>query len=63
MNDADAQLSFLTDTLTFDTLFVTLGSTTKFFTVRNPYSQALEIDKIFLAGGAASRFRLTIDGD
>lgn len=63
LDDADARLSFLTDTLTFDTLFVTLGSTTKFFTVRNPYNQVLEIDKIFLAGGVDSRFRLTVDGD
>jgi hypothetical protein len=61
--DGDARLSFLTDTLTFDTLFVTLGSTTRSFTVRNPYNRTIEISNIFLAGGSNSSFRLNIDGD
>lgn len=63
LTDGDAKLNFLTDTLTFDTVFVTLGSTTKSFTVRNPYNRAVEISNIFLAGGANSSFRLNIDGD
>lgn len=63
ITDADAKPTFLTDTLTFDTLFVTLGSTTRSFTVRNPFNRTLEISNIFLAGGSASRFRLNIDGE
>jgi hypothetical protein len=63
LDDADARLSFGKDTLTFDTLFVTLGSTTRFFTVRNPYNRTVEISSIFLAGGTDSKFRLTVDGD
>lgn len=59
----DVKLSFLTDTLTFDTVFVSLGSTTKSFTVRNTDKNAVEISKIYLKNGANSSFRLTIDGD
>lgn len=35
LTDPSFRLGFSTDTLTFDTVFVTLGSTTKYFTVRN----------------------------
>lgn len=59
----DVRLDFLIDTLTFDTLFVTLGSTTKSFTVRNTYSSPVEISKIYLKNGGNSSYRLTIDGD
>jgi len=62
-NSSDAQLNFLTDTLTFDTVFVSLGSTTKYFTVRNTYNNILEVQKIYLKNGTASSFRLTVDGD
>src|SRR5690606_2924789 len=57
------KLSFLTDTLTFDTVFVSLGSTTKYFTVRNTENKPIEISKISLKNGQQSSFRLTIDGD
>ncbi|HUH73322.1 MAG TPA: hypothetical protein VLZ75_02840 [Chitinophagales bacterium] len=60
---SSVQLNFLTDTLTFDTVFVSLGSTTKSFTVRNTDRSAVEISKIYLKNGANSPFRLTIDGD
>lgn len=59
----NVKLSFLTDTLTFDTLFVSLGSTTKSFTVRNTEKSPVEISKIYLKGNAGNSFRLTIDGD
>lgn len=57
------RLSLLTDTLTFDTIFVALGSTTKFFTVRNTENNPIEISKIYLKNADKSSFRLTIDGD
>ncbi len=56
-------ISLSTDTLTFDTLFTTLGSTTKFFTIRNTQKQAIKISNIRLAGGAASSYRINVDGD
>jgi hypothetical protein len=61
--DGDAKLGFSTDTLTFDTVFVTLGSTTKSFTVRNPYNRVLNISDIRLAEGVNSSYRLNIDGE
>lgn len=56
-------LSFSTDTLSFDTLFVSLGSTTQYFTVKNNHNKDIELDYIYLAQGNGSPYRLTIDGD
>jgi hypothetical protein len=56
-------LNLSTDTLTFDTIFTTLGSTTKFFTIRNNSKQTLKISNIQLSGGAASPYRINVDGD
>ena len=61
--DANSGISFSTDTLTFDTLFTTLGSTTRFFIVRNTQNQAIKISNIKLAGGATSSYRINVDGD
>ncbi len=47
----------------FDTVFSTIGSTTRELRIKNPDSQKLIIDKIWLAGGTASQFRLNIDGE
>lgn len=56
-------VSFSTDTLMFDTLFTTLGSTTRFFTIRNTQKQPIVISNITLAGGSASPYRINVDGD
>ncbi len=58
----DAQLRFSVDTITFDTIFTTIGSTTRRFTVQNPYSEPVLISSIRLAGGEMSNFRLNING-
>ena len=58
----NATLEFSTDTLSFDTVFTTVGSTTLHFKVYNPYKQDLEINSITLEGGSASNFRINIDG-
>lgn len=55
-------LEFSLDTLKFDTLFVSLGSTTKRFTVRNKHNRTIEVSKIYLKGND-SPYRLTIDGE
>lgn len=60
--DPSDKLSFSTDTLTFDTVFTTLGSTTLYFTVRNPNDRKINISNIRLAGSDNSFFRLNIDG-
>jgi len=59
--DSSAKLEFSTDTLTFDTVFTTLGSTTLYFKVYNPNRHTVKTD-VWLAGGDASNFRLNIDG-
>ncbi|MFV0589845.1 MAG: hypothetical protein ACK5M7_00535 [Draconibacterium sp.] len=50
------------DTLTFDTIFTSIGSTTKRFTVKNPNKQGVIISKIYLAGKNSTPFRLNING-
>lgn len=62
LNSPDAQLQFSVDTITFDTIFTTIGSTTQRFTVRNPYEENVLISRIRLAGGDISNFRLNING-
>ena len=60
--DDTGELQFTTDTLTFDTVFTSVGSATRFFKVVNGADQEISIDRITLAGGQASNFRLNIDG-
>lgn len=51
------------DTLQFDTVFTTIGSTTRELRVRNPENKRINIDRIYLSGGQESSFRLNIDGE
>ncbi len=56
------KLEFSDDTLSFDTVFATMGSTTKGFLVYNKYDKKMKINSINLGGGEASAFRMNIDG-
>lgn len=56
-------LSFSVDTLVFDTVFTTIGSTTQQFKIYNSNKKTLKIDEIELMGGESSFFRINIDGD
>lgn len=58
----ELRLSFSCDTLVFDTLFVGQPSATKTFMMYNRNKNALNIDEIRLGGGAASHFRVNVDG-
>ncbi|MDD4645766.1 MAG: hypothetical protein PHY99_07240, partial [Bacteroidales bacterium] len=62
INNPDAKLEFSTDTVLFDTIFTTIGSTTKNFRVYNRHSQPIVIDRIILAGNKTSNYRLNING-
>lgn len=62
MSSPDAQLQFSLDTITFDTIFTTIGSTTQRFTVRNPYDENVLISRVRLGGGDMSNFRLNVNG-
>ncbi|MEY4604826.1 MAG: hypothetical protein RIT43_2118 [Bacteroidota bacterium] len=55
-------LSFSVDTLVFDTVFTTVGSTTQQFKIYNKENRTVRIDEIELMGGDASPFRMNIDG-
>ncbi|MCS6917024.1 MAG: choice-of-anchor Q domain-containing protein [Chitinophagales bacterium] len=60
--DPDHRLDFSTDTLTFDTVFTSLGSATRYFVIRNPNDKKIRISSLRLAGGTLSPFRLNVDG-
>lgn len=62
MNSTEARLVFSVDTVRFDTIFTTVGSTTQHLKVYNPYSQPVMISRIKLSGGDNSKFRLNING-
>jgi hypothetical protein len=55
-------LEFSNDTVVFDTIFTTIGSTTKQFKIYNYDNKEITIDEVELVGGSASPFRLNLDG-
>lgn len=59
--DENATLSFSTATVTFDTVFSTVGSTTKRLIVHNENNFPVTTD-IFLAGGKTSAYSINVDG-
>lgn len=62
ITSSDAYLRLSEDTLHFDTVFTTLGSTTQFLKVFNQNGQKLRIRSLKLMGGTASYFKLNVDG-
>lgn len=55
-------LEFSVDTLVFDTVFTSIGSTTKQFKIYNRENRAVKIEEIELMGGENSPFRINVDG-
>ncbi|WP_163717162.1 hypothetical protein [Mangrovibacterium lignilyticum] len=62
LSATDAKLIFSVDTVMFDTIFTTVGSTTQHLKIYNPYDQAILISSIRLHGNGDSKFRLNING-
>lgn len=62
LSSTNAKLLFSVDTVMFDTVFTTVGSTTQHLKVYNPYAQKVLISSIKLAKGEVSSFRLNING-
>ena len=58
----DAGIRFSMDTLYFDTVFTTLGTVTKSFTIHNPYNDNINISRLFLGKGQSSVYRINVDG-
>lgn len=63
LDEREAVLAFSTDTVAFDTVFTTLGSTTKQVRVYNRSGRDILLSSVTLEGGRQSRFRLNVDGD
>ncbi|MFN5784962.1 MAG: right-handed parallel beta-helix repeat-containing protein [Flavobacteriia bacterium] len=55
-------LDFSLDTVVFDTVFTTIGSTTQQFKIYNRANKTVKIEEIELMGGESSPFRMNIDG-
>lgn len=59
---SEGNLSFSKDTVIFDTVFTTIGSTTQQFKFYNNDSRTLNVEQIELIGGENSPFRINVDG-
>jgi hypothetical protein len=56
------RLGFSADTLSFDTVFVTIGSVTRHLMVYNTNKEALNIESVRLLNATSQGFRLNVDG-
>ncbi len=56
-------LSFSIDTVVFDTVFTTIGSTTQQFKIYNTSNKTVKIEEVELMGGENSPFRINLDGN
>ncbi len=61
-NPVSGRIDFSADTISFDTVFSGVGSATREFRAINRGKEPVLIDRIWLAGGEASPFRLNING-
>ena len=63
-DESDALLAFNRDTVQFDTVFTSVGSTTQWLQVYNPQRNAVNITSITLGTeAAASPFRIIVNGE
>lgn len=58
----DARVTLSADTLKFDTLFVTAGSTYRTLKIINENEQKLKLSSLQLLGGTGSAFKMNVDG-
>ncbi len=58
----DARVRLSTDTLKYDTVFVTTGSTYRSFTIVNNNDQKLRLSSLKLLGGNSSVYKMNVDG-
>ncbi len=62
LTDPSAKISFSQDSVLFDTVFTTIGSTTRSIRVVNKNSQKINISTVRLEQGTNSNFILNVDG-
>jgi hypothetical protein len=61
-SNADSQLKTSVDSLHFDTVFTTAGSVSQFLKIVNDNKEGIRISAVRIAGGAASPFKINVDG-
>ena len=61
-NDSSAVLRTSVDTLHFDTVFTSTGSTSQFIKILNDNDKGVHISSVRLFGGSASPFKINVDG-
>ncbi|WP_146202886.1 hypothetical protein [Pedobacter paludis] len=61
--DPNAKLNIEKDSVLFDTIFTSIGSTTKRIKLVNKNSDAVNIEEIKLSGGVSSPFNININGE
>lgn len=62
ITSADARVTITADTLKYDTVFVTAGSTYRTFKIINENNQKIRLSSLKLMGGAGSVFKMNVDG-
>lgn len=62
-SDKELLLSFSSDTVSFDTVFASIGSATRKFKIYNPNNKSLIIQSVELMNPDVSGFRMNIDGE
>jgi len=62
LTETEGKLSFSNDSIVFDTIFTTVGSTTQQLKVFNPHNKPIKISSVTLAGGTSSNYRINVDG-
>ena len=63
ITNSSAKLDFSTDTVLFDTIFTTIGSTTKYFKLYNNNNGKINISSVQLASGTNSSYRINVNGE
>lgn len=61
-NSSSALLKTSVDTLHFDTVFTSTGSTSQFIKILNENDKGIRISSVKLAGGGSSPFKINVDG-
>lgn len=61
-DDTALKVAFSTDTVTFDTVFTTIGSSTRQLMIYNNNEENIKISSIRLEGGNQSQFSINVDG-
>ena len=61
-DDSSLKVAFSMDTVTFDTVFTTIGSSTRQLMIYNNNDENLKISSIRLEGGNQSQFSINVDG-